>query len=663
MRAACDASGVDDDFEPRLGRMRAGGSRRDRKYLYAAIAATARAGGVRRRSPRRFDGSRIARGTAIARLLATRDGPRGLRARRAVVKTRLVRLAGKGLAAARAHLRYVQRDGVSAAGERGQLYSALGDEADGTAFLERCSGDRHQFRFIVSAEDGADYDDLRPLIRRLMLRMEEDLGTGLDWVAADHRDTLHPHTHILLRGKDDRGQNLVIAPDYIARGMRERVADLVALDLGPRSHLEIARRLRLEVEAERLTSIDRRLLREMSPGRTVDLHRASDMADRALRVGRLRKLEQLGLAEKLGGGRWRLDGELDATLRQLGERNDIIRSLQRALTAARLERAPCDQRIHERPDPGLDIVGRLVARGLSDELRDRHYLIVDGIDGRSHFIAIGKASAVEPLPGGAIVRITARSGGVRPADQTIADVAGAHQGLYSVEHHLTHDPDASEDFARAHVRRLEALRRDQQRIERDPDGRWAIPADFLALAAAHEARLRRDSPVAVELLSAVPLERLATAEGATWLDRELLADPPALSRDAGFGRELRSALTARRAWLIDHALVEEADGQVRYRRNMLAVLQRRELLRVAGEIAEQTGRAFVEPAAGTRIDGVVRRRLDLASGRFALIENSREFSLVPWRPVLDRAVDKAVTGTVREGGISWTIARDRDLAR
>jgi type IV secretory pathway VirD2 relaxase len=39
-----------------------------------------------------------------------------------------------------------------------------------------------------------------------MARMEEELGTKLDWVAADHRDTAHPHTHIILRGKDDRGE-------------------------------------------------------------------------------------------------------------------------------------------------------------------------------------------------------------------------------------------------------------------------------------------------------------------------------------------------------------------------------------------------------------------------------------------------------------------------
>src|SRR3546814_3339105 len=105
--------------------------------------------------------------------------------------------------AARAHLRYIQRDGVTRGGAPGELYSAERDTADGKAFLQRCDGDRHQFRFIVSAEDGSEYPDLKPYIRRLMTQMEADLGTRLDWVAVDHFNTAHPHTHIMLRGRSE----------------------------------------------------------------------------------------------------------------------------------------------------------------------------------------------------------------------------------------------------------------------------------------------------------------------------------------------------------------------------------------------------------------------------------------------------------------------------
>src|SRR3546814_4345552 len=119
-------------------------------------------------------------------------------------------------------------------GTVGHLLGADSDAVDRKAWLEPAKGDRHQFRIIGSADDGMEYDDLKPLTRRLMQRAEEDLGTKLDWVAADHYNTGHPHTHIMLRGKDERGQDLIVARDYITHGLRERACELVDLDLGPR---------------------------------------------------------------------------------------------------------------------------------------------------------------------------------------------------------------------------------------------------------------------------------------------------------------------------------------------------------------------------------------------------------------------------------------------
>jgi type IV secretory pathway VirD2 relaxase len=583
----------------------------------------------------------------------------GLRSRRAIVKTRLVRLGGKALAAAHAHLRYIQRDGVARDGEPGRLYSAAEEGADGKAFLERSSGDRHQFRFIVSAEDGDQYDELKPLIRRFMARMEEDLGTKLDWVAADHVDTLHPHTHIMLRGRDERGDNLVIAPDYIKHGMRERLAGLVSLDLGPRTDLEIEQRLRRDVHAERLTALDRRLLREAGTARTVQAA-GRTMADHALRSGRLRKLGALGLADELGGGRWRLAEDVEPTLRRLGEQGDIIRTMQRAMTAAGVERAPAEQVIHP-PEDGATITGRIVARGLADELRDRHYLIVDGVDGRAHYVEIGKGDAVEPFATGAIVAISPRAAAAGETDRRIAETAAANGGRYSVDLHRAAEGGASVAFAESHVRRLEAIRRTAGGVERSAEGIWSIPPDYVDLARRYEAQVARDAPVEVRLLSAVPLERLADHDGATWLDRELVS-PLEQTRDQGFGREVRSALALRRAWLVEQGFAAFDGRQLVCRPDMLAGLERRELVRVGAGISAETGLEFAPTPAGSRVEGVLRRRLDLASGRFAMIENGRAFELVRWRPVLARAIGRPVSGQLRrDGGISWTIGRGRDL--
>ena len=585
------------------------------------------------------------------------DRHAGLRNRRVVIKARLVKLGAKGVSASRAHLRYIQRDSATPDGDPGGLYSADRDVADGAAFVERGSDDRHQFRFIVSPEDGDQYPDLNAFVRRLMSQMEEDLGTKLDWVAADHRDTGHPHSHIMLRGKDDRGHNLIIAREYIAHGVRERASAIVSLDLGPRTDLEIEERLRHDVSQHRLTAIDRRLTRAVDSDRIV-VSADRDPFQQSLRAGRLKTLNQLGLAEERGGGRWQLADGFEDTLRRMGERGDIIRTMQRELSARLPERAVADQVIEDNSEM-QPIVGRVVTRGLADELHDRHYLIVDGIDGRSHYIGIGKGDAVEPLPADSIVRVVGSPRGEREVDRTIVAVAAANDGHYTIDAHLRFDPHASEAFAETHVRRLEAMRRLMRSLDREPDGRWVIGPDHLQQAAAFEARLATDRPVTVELLSNVPLDRLKTMNAATWLDRELTAAEPLPLRDRGFGREVRSAQMVRQAWLVEQELAEQVGGRMNSRPDMLATLQQRELLTVAKSISEELCKPYEDARHGDRIDGVCKRRIDLASGRFALIEKSREFSLVPWRSVLERHVGKRVAGDLRDGGVSWTIGRGR----
>jgi type IV secretory pathway VirD2 relaxase len=651
---------ADDEFEPRLGRMRGRGGKPARRYLGRVLAAAARAGGVAGPARRRFDGSRIGRGASVGRLLSSRDRHAGLRSRRAIVKTRLVRLSGKGLSGARAHLRYVQRDGVTREGEPGALYTSTKDVVDGREFIERADGDRHQFRFIVSAEDGQEYVDLKPMIRRLMTQMEEDLGTRLDWVAVDHFNTAHPHTHIMLRGVDDRGDNLIIAREYISHGLRARAAEIVSLDLGPRTDLEIEARLRADTGQHRLTAIDRALLRDRDADGVVSSG-DRDPFRQSLRAGRLQTLGGLGLAEDQGGGRWRLDGQLEARLRALGERGDIIRTMQRELAALGGGRTMAEHAIFDGRDGEAEpIVGRLVRRGLADEHRDRHYAIVDGVDGRSHYVDIGQGSAVEPIPDQAIVRVSARDGGIRDADRTIAAVAAASEGRYSVDLHLAHDPKATESFAEAHVRRLEAIRRLTGGVEREPDGSWRIGADHLHQVERYETRLTRDRPVVIETLSAMPLDRLGHADAATWLDRELLTDQPRPLREGGFGRDMQTALTSRRQWLIEQDLAQQ-DGDVwTARPDLLATLQRRELLRVAGALSDELGMDFSEARSGDRIEGVLARSIDLVSGRFVLVERAHDFTLVPWRPVLERQLGKQVGGIVRESGVSWQIGRARD---
>lgn len=643
----------DDSFEPRLGRIRSTGGSRSKRYIGRVLAASVLAGGGGRRRGARFDGSRIGRGASRARIAAS-----GTPARRAVVKARLVRLGAKGIAAARAHLRYIQRDGVTREGTPGKLYDAGGDEADGKAFLDRGTDDRHQFRFIVSAEDGAEYQDLKPFVRRLMTQMEEDLGTKLDWVAVDHFNTGHPHTHIMLRGIDDQGQNLIIAKDYIRHGMRARAEQLVTLDLGPRTTREIEQGLRSEITAERLTSIDRSLMRD-ADGDGIVAATGRDPLDQALRAGRLQKLTDLGLAEDVGAGRWRLASTIEGDLRAIGERGDIIRTLQRELSARIAGGASIEHGIYDPASASAPLVGRVVRRGLADELGDRHFLIVDGVDGQTHYVAIGKGELVEPTREGSVVRVEPRTAMLRDVDRTMIAVAAENGGVYSAALHRVHDPKARADYIDAHVRRLEAIRRSTPGFEREEDGSWSLGRDHEGRVLRHERRQLRDRPVGVAILSDRPLSDLARCDGASWLDRDLVGSEPIVARDAGFGREVRAAQASRRQWLSDMGLAEEGEAGFRPHPDMVAALTRRDLRAAAVGLQRDTGLDYREAVADDRVEGVVRRRIDLVSGRYALLERAHDFSLVPWRPAFESQIGKQASGLMRGENTHWTFGRAR----
>jgi hypothetical protein len=381
-----------------------------------------------------------------------------------------------------------------------------------------------------------------------------------------------------------------------------------------------------------------------------------------LRIGRLQQLKRFGLAEELAPGRWRLSPTLEPTLREMGERGDIIKTLHRAMERGP-ERAAMDYAIYDPTDTRTKpLVGRLIERGLSDELHDRHYIVVNSIDGRGHYAEIGQGEKTEVLPAGSILAITPKVIAARKSDHTIAEVAAAHEGRYDIETHMNHDPHCSWEYAETHVRRLEALRR-AGFAEREPSGTWIIPPDHLVKARAYEQAQAQKQPVTIEVLSRTPLEKQINIEAATWLDKKLTSGQPTSYRGSGFGSEVKTALAQRRQWLIEQGLAEEQQGKTIYQRDLLATLRRRELARVAAQLSSELGLSYTEAPERGRIEGTYRRSITLTSGRFALIEKSREFTLVPWRAVLERSIGKAVSGIARGDDITWTIGRQRGLGR
>jgi len=663
---------ADDDFRARPGPPKGRAKGGQQKFVSKVLKQISRVGG---KSPVKVSGAgagssragsghrpgaRLGRGHVAARFTGRALTPNS---RRATVKTLLVNLRQASGRSVTKHLRYIVREGVGRDGEAGQAYSQTSNDADLAAFEEQGRDDRHQFRCIVAPEDGAQLEDLRTFTRHLMSRMEADLGTRLDWVAVDHFNTDNPHTHVVIRGRDDTGQDLIIAGDYIARGMRERASELATEWLGPRSEREIQQALRREVEQDRWTSLDHTLAREAQDGE-VRLDRldrlrpeSSTPQQRALLTGRLQHLNRMDLATETAPGVWAIHADAEDVLRTLGTRGDIIRTMQQAMSGVQRELA-----VFESADGSRAIVGRVAAKGLADELSDRGYLVVDGIDGKAHYVALNARDELAQYPVGAVVEARA-SGEVRAADRNI--VALPSEGIYRADHHRAiaqgqglPDRDPQEVVA-AHGRRLEALRR-AGIVERLADGVWKVPADLPERGRQYDAQ--RLGGVAVELRSHLPIERQVRVIGATWLDQQLIGGGTGIG-DLGFGSQVREALNRRADLLIDQGLAERRGQRVILARNLLATLRGRDVETAARKIAAETGLTHRPAADGARVSGVYRRDVQLASGRFAMLDDGLGFSLVPWKPVIEQRLGQTLSAVVRGGTASWDLGRQRGVGR
>lgn len=396
----------DNDLRVRPGRIRDSGRRtiKPKSFVGQVMRAARKAGHtgtgfglyVGKSSP-------FGRGRAAALALTLRSP-----GRRVLVKARVVRHRGSRFTRAplATHLTYLKRDGVTRDGIGAAMFTAKSDRADERAFVERCSDDRHHFRFIVSPEDAGAMADLHNFTRELMTDAERDLGTRLDWIAVDHWNTDNPHVHVLVRGRADDGQDLVISRDYISRGLRTRAEQRVTLELGPRTELEIQSALKRDVEAERWTGLDRALRLAADDGAGVaDLRPGTEQQDpelRRLMVGRFSKLERLGLAERVALGCWSLKTDLEQTLRELAVRGDIIKTMHRVMSGAGRDVDVLSFALHG-DQPGEAILGRLVERGLQDELKASAYAIVEGIDGRTHHVRFAELELTGDAKSGAIV--------------------------------------------------------------------------------------------------------------------------------------------------------------------------------------------------------------------------------------------------------------------
>jgi type IV secretory pathway VirD2 relaxase len=401
-----------DDLRPRPGRIGHGnrGAKKPKSFVGQVMRAAKKAGHVGSRFGRKSGKSgrsTFGRGRKAALGLSMTSPTR-----RVVVMARIVRHKGFKFRSAplAKHIAYLKREGVTRDGRDARMFDARTDDTDVKAFGERCEDDRHHFRFTISPEDAPRMADLRTFTRELMEDAEQDLGTGLDWVAVDHWNTDNPHIHILIRGVADDGKDLVISRDYISQGLRTRAAERVGLELGPRTSQEIQSAQGREVNAERWTGLDRALRQAADDnGGIADLRPGAPDEDPRLRrllVARAVKLERLGLAEQIASGQWTVKPGLEQTLRELSIRGDVIKTMHRAMTKAGREPDVTGFALHGEI-PAAPVLGRLVGRGLHDELNGTAYAVIEGIDGRTHHLRFSDLEMMGDARPGAVVETRA----------------------------------------------------------------------------------------------------------------------------------------------------------------------------------------------------------------------------------------------------------------
>jgi len=300
----------------------------------------------------------------------------------------------------RAHGHYVARESAT----HGVDAKAVGFDRNGESIeiaerLERWQkeGDERLWKLIVSPEFG-DRADLKVLTRDLLSRREKDLGTPLQWVAAVHYNTEHPHVHVALRGMGAEGRSLHLSRDYIRQGIRCAAEDLCTRQLGYRTEFDAATAQRREVHEHRYTSLDRAIKRDAvwpengpSAFLTIVRDQNRDWGKRNARITqqhiteRLMALEGMGLAERVDPNIWRVRGDFE----------DILRSMQRSADRQKMLVAHgvlmSDERL---PLAVLDLrrfttlEGRILVHGEEDTGRQagRGYFMLEGTDGQVHYV-------------------------------------------------------------------------------------------------------------------------------------------------------------------------------------------------------------------------------------------------------------------------------------
>jgi len=284
------------------------------------------------------------------------------------------------------------------------------------------------------------------------------------------------------------------------------------------------------------------------------------------------------------------------------------------------------------------------------------YLVVDTTEGEAIYVKTGRRENIEDLKAGMIVSVSPADTQPKQSDLTIDKLAAKRNGDYSPAAHQAADQGARPEYIQAHIRRLEALRR-AGHVTRNKDGSWKIPHDYLDRAKSYEKFRSRGKPVDINVQSRLPLKQLQTTMGRTWIDTEIMAGTEPVND--GFGSEVQAAKTARTQYLVQQGILENESTALESEH--LEELERRDLALATKKLSATLGKQYLGIGGASIIEGTYKEAITRPSGKYAIIERAKDFTLVPWRDTLERNRGKVVSGIMRGNTISWTLNKGREI--
>ena len=159
----------------------------------------------------------------------------------------------------------------------------------------------------------------------------------------------------------------------------------------------------------------------------------------------------------------------------------------------------------------------------------------------------------------------------------------------------------------------------------------------------------------LEIRAREPLAELSKTMGKTWLDTELMSDKNE-SDASGFGQEVETLKAQRQKFLLSQKLILRSSGVTQ---GTLDALEKLDLDAAGKALSDEFGKPYMSAPQSGRISGVYRKAVQRPSGKYAVIEKSKEFTLVPWRETMDRNLGKSISGVMKGQTISWTLTKAR----